>query len=411
MGTQLVERGGVTSPEGFRAAGVACGLKESGGPDLALVVSDRPCSAAAVFTTNRFKAAPVLYDQQLLAENPLNARAVVINSGCANACTGERGLEDTRWTAGLFAELLNLPVDSVWVMSTGVIGAHLDRDAIGSGCGEVVTQLSSSGGHDAAQAIMTTDTRPKEVAVSVVLGDHRITIGGMCKGAGMIHPNMATMLALLTTDASVEAVALDHALRFAVDRSFHCVTVDGDTSTNDTVLVLANGAAGNEPLTLESSEYEDFANALSWVANSLSQMIARDGEGATKLVTVVVRGAWTDVEAHTAAMAVARSCLTKTAIYGADPNWGRILAAVGYSGIEVDPDRVALWLSSGDQSVTVQLVREGSPCQYDEDEAKSTLAGDEVLIAVELGLGSGEATVYTCDLSHEYVTINAMYHT
>ena len=411
MEFQPLECGGVTSPAGFRAAGVACGIKESGALDLALVVSERPCAAAAVFTTNRFKAAPVLYDQALLAKDQENVRAVVINSGCANACTGARGLQDTRWTSERIGELLGLPADSVWVMSTGVIGAHLDLDALGCGCEAVVPQLSSDGGHDAAVAIMTTDTRPKEVAITLTLAGQRITIGGMCKGAGMIHPNMATMLALLTTDAIVEPAALDRALRLAVDHSFHCVTVDGDTSTNDTVLLLANGAAGNDMLTQGSPEYERFTNALTWVADSLSQMIARDGEGATKLVTVALRGARTDAEAHTAAMAVARSSLVKTAIYGRDPNWGRILAAVGYSGIDVDPSRTDLWLSTGHQATAVQLVHDGNPCPYDEERAKSTLEGDEVLITVELGLGSGEATVYTCDLSHEYVTLNAEYRT
>ena len=320
MEFQPLECGGVTSPAGFRAAGVACGIKESGALDLALVVSERPCSAAAVFTTNRFKAAPVLYDQGLLAKDRNNVRAVVINSGCANACTGARGLEDTRWTSGRIGDLLGLPADSIWVMSTGVIGSHLDRSAIASGCETVVPQLSPDGGHDAAVAIMTTDTRPKEAAITLPLGGQWITIGGMSKGAGMIHPNMATMLALLTTDASVEPMALDRALRRAVDHSFHCVTVDGDTSTNDTVLALANGAAGNDMLTQDSPEFEGFAQALTSVADSLSQMIARDGEGATKFVTVTLRGARTDAEAHAAAMAVARSNLVKTAIYGQDPN-------------------------------------------------------------------------------------------
>jgi len=296
-------------------------------------------------------------------------------------------------------------------MSTGVIGPYLNRDAMQVGIEAAAARLTSAGGHSAALAIMTTDTRPKEVAVSLELGAHRVTIGGMCKGAGMIHPNMATMLALLTTDVAIESHALDVALRRAVDGSFHCVTVDGDTSTNDTVLVLANGAAGNVPLTNDSPEYEIFVNALTWVAKSLAQMIARDGEGATKFVTVTVRGARTDTDAHVAAMAVARSNLVKTALYGSDPNWGRILAAVGYSGIDVDPARVALWLAAGEQGPAVQLVRDGSPCSVDEEQARSTLTGKEVFITVELGLGPGKATVYTCDLSHEYVTINAMYRT
>jgi len=411
MNLQTIEGGGITSARGFRAAGVACGLKESGDLDLALIVSDYPCTAAAVFTTNRFKAAPVLYDQRLLATNRESVRAVVINSGCANACTGERGLDDAHWTSTFAASALGVPTDSVLVMSTGVIGPYLNRDAMQVGIEAAAARLTSAGGHSAALAIMTTDTRPKEVAVSLELGAHRVTIGGMCKGAGMIHPNMATMLALLTTDVAIEPHALDVALRRAVDGSFHCVTVDGDTSTNDTVLVLANGAAGSVPLTNDSPEYEIFVNALTWVAKSLAQMIARDGEGATKFVTVTVRGARTDADAHVAAMAVARSNLVKTALYGSDPNWGRILAAVGYSGIDVDPARVALWLAAGEQGPAVQLVRDGSPCSVDEEQARSTLAGKEVFITVELGLGPGKATVYTCDLSHEYVTINAMYRT
>jgi glutamate N-acetyltransferase/amino-acid N-acetyltransferase len=407
------KNGGLTAVLGFQAAGVACGLKATGDRDLALIYAKDACTAAGVFTQNRFPAAPVLYDKKVLARNTAGIRAVVINSGCANACTGEPGLADARRTAALAGEALGIAPESVLVMSTGVIGQPLALDKVARGIVAAANTLSATGGHEAVLAIMTTDTRPKESAVQLALASRTVTIGGMCKGAGMIHPDMATMLGLIVTDAAVEAELLAHALRQAVKRSFNMITVDGDTSTNDTVLLLANGLAANPPLTDESSPgYADFVAALTYVATELAKMIVRDGEGATKFITVQVRGAPTFVEARQAAMAVARSSLVKTAIYGQDANWGRVLAAVGYSGVEIDPGRVALWFGTGQAGdAPLQLVKGGRPFDVDEARASDILAHEAIEIAVDLGLGAEKATVWTCDLSHEYVDINAHYRT
>jgi glutamate N-acetyltransferase/amino-acid N-acetyltransferase len=404
---------GIAAVPGFQAAGVACGLKASGDRDLALIYSAKPCATAGVFTQNRFLAAPVIYDQELLVRNPMDIRAVVINSGCANACTGEPGLSDARKTALLAGEALSIAPESVLVMSTGVIGQPLAMDKMAKGIATAAGALSATGGHEAALAIMTTDTRPKEVAVRLSLAGQTVTVGGMCKGAGMIHPNMATMLGLIATDAAVEVRLLGHLLRQAVDRSFNMISVDGDTSTNDTILLLANGLAANPPLLDESSPgYEDFVAALTFVSTELAKMIVRDGEGATKFVTLRVRGAQSLAEAKQAAMAIARSCLVKTAVYGEDANWGRVLAAVGYSGVKVDPDRVMLWFGTGQAGdAPLQLVKGGQPFDVDEARASEILAHDAIEIVVDLGLGAEEATVWTCDLSHGYVDINAHYRT
>jgi glutamate N-acetyltransferase/amino-acid N-acetyltransferase len=395
---------GPTAVQGFRAAGVACGLKEGDALDLALVSCVVPCRAAAMFTRNAFKAAPVLYDQALLERNPLGIRAVVVNSGCANACTGKRGLADARRTAELAGEALGLPADAVFVMSTGVIGQHLDMDRVAAGIRRAVRVLSPAGGADAARAIMTTDTRPKTVAVPVPgnLG----TIGGMAKGAGMIHPDMATMLVLLTTDVAIAPQPLQAALRRAVARSFHCLSVDGDTSTNDTVLLLANGLAGNrEIVDITSEDYACFAGALADACIALAKMMAGDGEGATKLIEVRVEGAASVEDAELAGRTIATSPLVKTALYGQDANWGRVLAAAGRSGAAVQPDKAALWF--GD----LQLVRDGQPLPPDEERASAILAQPEVVITLNLGVGEGQAAVWTCDLSHDYVSINAHYRT
>ncbi len=326
-----------TPPRGFTFAGVAAGIKKTGASDLALIVSDRPCSAAAVFTRNAFPAAPVLYDRALVAEDPVGLYAVAINAGCANACTGDAGLADAEAMAGLAEAALGLPAHACAVMSTGVIGPRLPMDRIAAGVQQAAVELQAAGWDAASRAIMTTDTRPK-VAFRQVGG---ASLFGMCKGAGMIHPNMATMLSAIVTDAAVEPSALGEMLRRAVDVSFNCISVDGDMSTNDTVLVLANGAsgwtarsAGVEPGSAESSA---FASALTSLCTDLAQQIVRDGEGATKFITVRVEGATSDADARLAAKAVANSPLVKTAFYGGDANWGRILAAVGYSGAAVEP--------------------------------------------------------------------------
>ncbi len=391
--------GGVTVPSGFRAAGVACGLKASGALDLGLVVSDSDCACAGVFTTNRVKAAPVLYDQQVLAGNREAIRAVVANSGCANACTGEAGLAHARAMADATAQAIGCRADQVLVLSTGVIGQPLDIAKVRAGVAHGVARLSVDGGASAARAIMTTDTRPKHIS----LRGPQYTIGGMCKGAGMIHPHMATMLALITTDARISPALLDRALRVAVGRSFNRISVDGDMSTNDTVLVLANGQSRCD--VHEGAQFEAFSDALTAAVTGLAKQIVRDGEGATKFVTIRVTGARTEAEAVQVAKAIANSPLVKTALYGGDVNWGRVLAAAGYSGVPIDPVALALWF--GD----VQLVAGGAPAHFDEAGATRAIAGKDVEIRLELGMGDADATVWTCDLSHDYVTINGKYRT
>lgn len=401
-----VEGGSITSVPGFRAAGVRCGLKVGDELDLALVVSEVPCQAAAVFTTNRVQAAPVLWDKKILAISPEGVRVAVINSGCANACTGEQGLRDAKEMARQVALAIGTGPHGVLVMSTGVIGQRLDMEKIEAGIHAAMEELSPEGGHQAARAIMTTDTRPKEVAVQGEVAGRRVTIAGMCKGAGMIHPQMATLLGLIVTDAAIAQPLLQRVLCQAVEVSFNRITVDGDMSTNDTVAVLANGLAGNGELKAENSPgYAEFLQGLAFVATELAKGIVRDGEGATKFIEVQVRGARTEAEAKQVAMAVATSNLVKTAIYGKDANWGRVICAVGYSGVEVDPDRLSLWFDG------LHLVKDGQPYDVDEERALEILSQDEVTIAVDLGQGEAEATVWTCDLTHDYVTINAHYRT
>ena len=405
---QVIPDGSITSTPGFEAAGAACGLKPNGALDLALVYSPQPCVGAAVFTTNAFKAAAVLYNRELLARNATALHGVVINSGCANACTGERGLRDAEATATSAASHLAQAPSGFLVMSTGVIGTLLPMDKIRAGVAQAALQKAPSvdAGHAAARAIMTTDTRPKEVAVKVATATGEFTIAGMAKGAGMIHPNMATMLCLLTCDAPVTPQVAQQALREGVEGSFNRITVDGDTSTNDTVLLLANGLSEMQPITsATSSDYPAFLAGVSQVLTTLAQAVVRDGEGATRFVEIITSGARTEAEAKQVAMSVARSLLVKTAIYGQDANWGRIICAVGYSGVAVEPERVRVWL--GD----LELFRNGEPYQIDEAHARELLARPEITIHIDLGQGDAQATVWTCDLSHKYVDINAHYRT
>ncbi len=401
-------------PKGFKAAGVPAGIKQSGDPDLAVILSDREAAAAAVFTRNAFAAAPVLYSKQVIAKNPRGLRAVVINAGNANACTGEQGIRDAEETAALAAKALGIQPDSVFVMSTGIIGVPMPMEKMRRGIPEAASRLSADGLEDAVRAIMTTDTVPKFASAEVRLGDAKASIVGIAKGAGMIHPNMATMLSVITTDAAVEPDALGRVLRWAVARSFNAVTVDGDTSTNDTVLVMANGASG-APLIQEGTEgFLVFADALLSVAKSLAKQIARDGEGATKMATVCVRGALSRDDAMKAAKAIANSPLVKTALFGGDPNWGRIIAAIGYSGAVVEPEKVSLRIAIGDEGShgdLLLLASGGRPAPFDAKAAADIFSAKEVLIEVDLGLGMEEATVWTCDLSHGYVDINGYYHT
>ncbi|MCW5862303.1 MAG: bifunctional glutamate N-acetyltransferase/amino-acid acetyltransferase ArgJ [Anaerolineae bacterium] len=400
--------GSPTTPLGFRAAAVAAGIKQSGRPDLVLVVSDRDCAAAGVFTSNRVAAAPVLLDRETLAAGRAALRGVIINAGNANACTGAPGLADAREMQQLAAAAVGARPPQFLVMSTGVIGVPLPMERVRTGVAAAAPLLSAEGGPAAAEAIMTTDTRPKRAAVEVELTGGRVRLGGMAKGAGMIHPNMATLLGLLTTDAAVAPDDLDALLRDAVAGSFNAISIDGDTSTNDTVLLLANGAAGVALSDAESRAR--FAAALSDLCRQLAQMIVRDGEGATRVVTLRVTGATSAADARRAADAIATSPLVKTAFAGGDPNWGRILAATGRSGAMVDPDRLSLWVGAPGAE-PLQLVRAGTPTAFREADAAAVFALPEFIAHVDLALGDGETTLWTTDLTHEYVTINADYRT
>ncbi len=395
--TRLIQ-GGVTSAQGFLASGIHCGVKAQK-KDLAVVFSRVPASAAGVFTTNKVKAAPVLLDMERIRSG--RGQAVVLNSGNANACAGEQGLRDAREMGLLTAQALEISEDLVYVCSTGVIGRPLPMDALRRGIPEAVRALSPEGAA-AAEAIMTTDTVPKSAAVQISVGGQIITVGGMTKGAGMIHPQMATTLSVLTTDAAVAAPVLQGALRHAADLSYNRITVDGDRSTNDTILVLANGESGVPEIAGPGEPLDAFQEALTGVAQTLAKMVARDGEGATKLIEVTVRGAQSEEDAHRAALAVAASPLVKTALYGRIPNWGRILAAVGYSGADVQPDRVAIRIGG------VLVAERGAPAgDGSTEDAARHLAGDEVEVTVDLGLGKGEVTVWTCDLTEGYIKENA----
>lgn len=386
---------------GFFAAATHCGLKGDGKRDLALISAEEAVAVAAVFTTNRVAAAPVVLSRRHVSSG--HARAVIINAGNANACTGPQGEHDARATAVAVAESLACAPEEVLVCSTGVIGVPLPLERIVSAIPDLVEGLDSRDGADVAEAIMTTDTFSKQLAVSVEVDGRLVTVGGMAKGSGMIAPNMATMLSVLTTDAPLTPEACDAALRAACDTTFNRVTVDSDTSTNDTLILLASGAAGGESISTEDDAYPLLAEAVRVVCAELARMIARDGEGATKLIVVTVSGAATDEDATLAAFAVADSPLVKTALFGNDANWGRVAMAVGKSGADVDPGLLGIVFAG------IEVCRGGGAVPFDEDEAFAALDCDEVTIEVSLGLGSGEATVLTCDLSYEYVRINGEY--
>ena len=390
---------------GFRTAATACGLKPSGNLDLGLVWSDAPCSAAGVFTTNRVQAAPVHVCRDTLSAAAARVRGVLYNSGCANAVTGERGLADARRMRALGATAIGAREDEVLVLSTGVIGRFLDMDKLAAGVTVLRSPTALTASGDAARAIMTTDTRAKLASAHAELGGGRVRVAGFAKGAGMIHPNMATMLSVITTDARIDPVRLDRCLRAAVEHSFNRISVDGDMSTNDTVLVLASGAAN---ASVDDASEAAFTHALTDVCASLARQIARDGEGATRLVELRITGAASERMAHRVGDSIACSPLVKTAIHGNDPNWGRILAAAGYSGEPIEPERVRLWF--GD-SVTVQLLDRGLPLPFEAVEASALLKQDPAVITLDLGLGEHSATVWTCDLSAEYVRVNADYTT
>src|ERR671916_802122 len=393
--------GGATAPAGFRSGGVACGVRGAGALDLGLLVSESPCAAAAVFTRNAFKGAPLGVTGEAVATGGL--RAVVVNSGNANAATGARGVEDACAMQGAAGGALGVEAGRVAVASTGVIGEHLPMDNILTGIEEAAGKLSDEG-TPFAEAILTTDTRTKEAAVEVEVGGKTVTVGGTAKGSGMIHPNMGTMLAFLTTDAAVEPGCLQVTLGRATERSFNRVTVDGDTSPSDMALLLANGAAGNEPLTTGSSDDPVFAGAVESVARTLAKEIARDGEGATRLVEVVVEDAEDEEVAAALAKSVVGSSLVKAAVFGEDANWGRVLTAMGSAGVPFDPDGLELWFGP-------VKVFEGAPVPHETAEANAALASGEVGITARLNQGDASATAWGCDLSYEYVRINGSYRT
>ena len=406
MSIITVAQGGVNSPAGFVAGVAAAAIKKPGRPDMALVVSKRPSTAAAVFTRNQVVAAPVIVDRETMAQNAHHIRAVVANAGNANACTGEQGLANAREMQRLTAKSLNCKPAQILVLSTGVIGVQLPMDRLAQGIRQAAQGLDAANGLAAAEAIMTTDTHSKQTAVTVQLSGGVVTIGGMAKGSGMIHPNMATMLAVLTTDAAIEAEQLQGVLATAVDRSFNRISVDGDTSTNDTVLLLANGLSG--VALADETDVALFEQALAQVCLNLAHQIVRDGEGATKFVTLHVGGAASNDDAHRIAETIATSPLVKTAFAGSDANWGRILAAAGRAGVVFDQNQVSLDIEGENR---LQLVANGTPTNYAEADAATIFAQAEFAIHLDLNSGPGQATLWTTDLSHDYVSINADYRT
>ena len=400
--------GGVTAPKGFLASGLNAGIKNQTKKDMAMVFSSTPCAAAGVFTTNLVKAAPVKWDKEIVTTSPY-VQAVVVNSGIANACTGAEGLGYCVDTAAEAAAALNIPKTAVLVASTGVIGKQLPIDKIKSGVTALSKVLGSSreDAKLAAEAIMTTDTKSKEVACTLELGGKQVTVAGMCKGSGMIHPNMCTMLCFVTTDAAISHELLQKALSEDVVDTFNMISVDGDTSTNDTVLVMANGQAENTPITEEGEDYKTFCEALHFIMLELSKKIAGDGEGCTCLFEATVIGAKDKNQARTIAKSVVCSSLTKAAVFGHDANWGRILCAMGYSGAQFDPEVVDIWLES--KAGTIKIVENGIATDYSEETATKILSEEEVIAKMDIKEGNETATAFGCDLTYEYVKINGDY--
>lgn len=399
--------GGITAVQGVRAAGVVCGIKkdesiatfyQGNAMDLALIVFDEPATAAGVFTTNKAKAAPVIISQEHLKNG--KAQAIVANSGSPNACTGEQGLKDAKKTTELAGAELGMDPGLIVLGSTGKIGVLMPMDKIEKGIKMAAAELSAHGGHKAAWAIMTTDVSPKEVAVEFELQGKKARIGGLVKGAGMIEPHMATMLCFVATDVCIEHSLLQEAVKNAVDDSFNNISIDGDMSTNDTVIVLANGKAGNDIIDEKNHDYEIFLKALSSVALTLAKMVVRDGEGATKFVELRIKGAQSYDNAKTAGYAIARSPLVKTAFFGEDNNWGRIMAALGAAGVEMDGTIVDIWLDD------LKIVENSVNAGYDEVHANEIMKKDEFAITIDLKVGQAEATIWTCDLSYDYVKCN-----
>ncbi|OIN97420.1 bifunctional ornithine acetyltransferase/N-acetylglutamate synthase [Candidatus Desantisbacteria bacterium CG1_02_38_46] len=393
--------GSITAPKGFKAAGVHCGIKKKK-KDLAIIYCEVPANAAAVFTSNKVKAASILVSQDAIRKGS-KIQAIVANSGSANACTGKKGIEDVKETVEFTAKEFGIQKNSVLVASTGKIGMSLPMDKIKQGIKKVVSMLDSNGSSDAALAILTTDKIKKEIAVEIKIDGVPVRIGGIAKGSGMIYPNMATMLCFLTTDILIDRNALKSALKTSVDSSFNLITVDGDRSTNDMVAVLANGLAGNEKVYRNSSAYRIFQQVLSYVCTFLAKMMVKDAEGATKFIEVKVAGAASFAEAKIAAFSIANSNLVKTAMYGEDPNWGRIVSAVGNAPIKLNPNKIDVFFSG------IPVVCNNAPVSGGRERAKRLLSNNEIVIFVDLGIGKGKCSVWTSDLTPGYVKINAAY--
>ena len=400
--------GGVTAAKGFQAASTAAGIKYQGRTDMAMVYSEKPCVAAGTFTTNIVKAAPVKWDQEIVYKHP-TAQVIICNSGIANACTGEEGFSYCRATAKAAAETLKVDENSVLVASTGVIGMQLPIEKLSDGVKAMAPKLQGTleAGNEAAKAIMTTDTREKEVAVQIEIGGKMVTIGGMCKGSGMIHPNMCTMLGFVTTDVCISKQLLQEALSQDVKDTYNMVSVDGDTSTNDTVLLLANGMAENPEISEKNEDYQKFCEALNYINTTLAKKIAGDGEGATALFEVKIIGAESKEQAVTLSKSVVTSSLTKAAIYGHDANWGRILCAMGYSGAKFDPEKVDLFFES--KAGKIQIIENGVAVDYSEEEATKILSEEAVTAIADVKMGDATATAWGCDLTYDYIKINADY--
>ena len=400
--------GGVTAAKGFEAAGVEAAIKYKNRKDMAIIYSQKPCVLAGTFTSNVVKAAPVLWDKKVVEESPFG-QAVIVNAGIANACTGKEGYDYCKKTASKAAAVLDIPEDSVLVASTGVIGMQLPMDRIEAGVEKLANTKKDTldAGTQAAEAIMTTDTRSKQAAVEIEVGGVKVTLGGMCKGSGMIHPNMCTMLGFVTTDAVISKEVLTEIVKSDVIDTFNMISVDGDTSTNDTLLVMANGMAGNPEIKKGTPEYETFKEALHYVNETLAKMMAGDGEGATALFETKVIGADTKENARILSKSVICSSLTKAAIYGHDANWGRILCALGYSGVQFDPEKIELYFES--KSGCIQIYKDGVATDYSEEEASKILADPEVTVLVDMKMGNETATAWGCDLTYDYVKINADY--
>lgn len=396
-------KAGVTFPKGFKAAGVRAGIKKSGNLDVAVIYTEKEAAVAGTFTQNAVAAAPVVVSKATVKTG--TAHAITANAGCANACTGEQGMKDALAMQRITAEALGCNADDVIVASTGVIGVNLPMDKMGKGIKQAVAELDESGSENAGNAIITTDTYSKACATCVTIGGKEVRFGAIAKGSGMIQPNMATMLCFITTDAAIDNKLLQQALSEVVEVSFNMISIDGDMSTNDMAIVLANGAAGNEKITTEGANYEIFKDSLQRICQELAQRIAADGEGATKFLTVHVKGTKSFADAKTIGMSVAKSPLVKTAFFGEDPNWGRVICAVGYAGVPMDPQKTIV--KFGD----IPVYEYGVGSRFDEEALRAVMAEHDILIEIDMGEGTEEATVWTCDFSYEYVKINGEYHT